>query len=534
MKNQGKQAKEDIMEKNLGITIISLVITIVVLLILAGITIGTLTGENGIINNSKEAKTQTEIANEKEVIDKSSVEAMGRNKRGNLEEKEFQEAMDSNTKEGDTEVTDIGEEFEVYFNASKRVYTVDKNGSILDYEMAVTDPYPGDITKDENGEILNGEDKPYQINCIEDLVEWSKNYTKYQESNIILCRNLDFGSKTSYADSKRTDFGNINGDEITESLIEELQKEKGFPGIKDYEGIFDGQGYKISNLYRNNAGGLLDTNSGTIKKLDIDVELYLVGACGGLCSTNNGNIEEVKVYGKIESISTAAGGSYTGAICFKNSGKIVNSYNYAPIKAVGAYVGGISGQNNGEIEQCKNEANIVGLNVIGGISGLNYNTIRECANTGNISTYNNGSYNIAGISAVNFDNTTIIENCYNLGDIGTQSVSGFNLAGIVQSNPGQVNNCYSIGTLYGRNLAGIVVHGAGSIQNCFYVKKGDYDIHYKFTGTIQNSGEKTESQMKETGILELLNTGNTNKVWGLKSDINNGFPYLLWEEKAKE
>ena len=288
-------------------------------------------------------------------------------------------------------------------------YTVDKNGSILDYEMAVTDPYPGDITKDENGEILNGEDKPYQINCIEDLVEWSKNYTKYQESNIILCRNLDFGSKTSYADSKRTDFGNINGDEITESLIEELQKEKGFPGIKDYEGIFDGQGYKISNLYRNNAGGLLDTNSGTIKKLDIDVELYLVGACGGLCSTNNGNIEEVKVYGKIESISTAAGGSYTGAICFKNSGKIVNSYNYAPIKAVGAYVGGISGQNNGEIEQCKNEANLVGLNVIGGISGLNYNTIRECANTGNISTYNNGSYNIAGISAVNFDNTRYLK-----------------------------------------------------------------------------------------------------------------------------
>ena len=514
----------------------ALVITIIVLLILAGISIGMLTGDNGIINNAGNAKEQTEIANEKEVIDQATIEAMGRNKRGNLVEEEFQEAMDRNTKEGDTEVTDIGDQFEVYFKDSSRYYTVDKNGSILDYEVAVKDPYPGDITKDENGGSLNGEDKPYQINCVEDLVEWSKNYENYQKSNIILCRNLDFELKRSYADSKRTDFGNINGDDITESLIEELQKEKGFPEIEEYEGIFDGQGYKISNLYRNNAKGLFHTNSGTIKNLDIDVELYLVGASGGVCDENKGNIEKVRVYGKIESISTSAGGSYAGAICYTNDGKIINCYNYAPIKAVGSYVGGISGQNNGTIEQCKNEANIVGNSTIGGISGLNYSTIRECVNKGNISTSNSASYNIAGISGTNHYDSTIIENCYNLGDIGTTSVSGLNLAGIVVGNPGQVNNCYSMGTLYGRNLAGIVAYNAdaGNIKNCFYVKKGDYDICYELKGTIQDSGEKTETKMKETGILDLLDAGNTNKVWGLKSDINNGFPYLLWEEKAKE
>ena len=61
MKNKGKQ-------KNNGITLIALVITIIVLLILAGVTIATLTGENGILTKASEAKEQTEIAEEKEAI----------------------------------------------------------------------------------------------------------------------------------------------------------------------------------------------------------------------------------------------------------------------------------------------------------------------------------------------------------------------------------------------------------------------------------------------------------------------------------
>ena len=39
-----------------GITLIALVISIIVLLILAGVTIGSLTGENGILTRAKEAK----------------------------------------------------------------------------------------------------------------------------------------------------------------------------------------------------------------------------------------------------------------------------------------------------------------------------------------------------------------------------------------------------------------------------------------------------------------------------------------------
>ena len=49
-------------EKNTGITLIALVITIIVLLILAGVSIATLTGENGILTRAQEAKEKTEQA----------------------------------------------------------------------------------------------------------------------------------------------------------------------------------------------------------------------------------------------------------------------------------------------------------------------------------------------------------------------------------------------------------------------------------------------------------------------------------------
>ena len=52
--------------KQKGITLIALVITIIVLLILAGVSIAMLTGQNGILTQAQNASTQTEIAEAKE------------------------------------------------------------------------------------------------------------------------------------------------------------------------------------------------------------------------------------------------------------------------------------------------------------------------------------------------------------------------------------------------------------------------------------------------------------------------------------
>ena len=51
-----------------GITLVALVITIIVLLILAGITIAALSGENGILVRAREAKYASDISNAKELV----------------------------------------------------------------------------------------------------------------------------------------------------------------------------------------------------------------------------------------------------------------------------------------------------------------------------------------------------------------------------------------------------------------------------------------------------------------------------------
>ncbi len=58
-----------------GITLIALVITIIVLLILAGVSIATLTGDNGILTKAQTAKTETEKASEEEQVQLAAMNA---------------------------------------------------------------------------------------------------------------------------------------------------------------------------------------------------------------------------------------------------------------------------------------------------------------------------------------------------------------------------------------------------------------------------------------------------------------------------
>ena len=116
-----------------GITLLVLVITIIILLILAGITISAITGNNGIIKNAGQAKEETEIANEKEIVEKATVQAMGNNKYGNIVEDELQSELDKETGEGNTEVSIIRKKYIVQFSDSERMYRVDDNGNVYEY-----------------------------------------------------------------------------------------------------------------------------------------------------------------------------------------------------------------------------------------------------------------------------------------------------------------------------------------------------------------------------------------------------------------
>ena len=55
--------------KNDGITLISLAVTIIVLLIFAGVSIGTILSGNGVLNQATSASMQTEVANVQEKVD---------------------------------------------------------------------------------------------------------------------------------------------------------------------------------------------------------------------------------------------------------------------------------------------------------------------------------------------------------------------------------------------------------------------------------------------------------------------------------
>lgn len=79
-----KEKISNMKRESKGITLIALVITIIVLLILAGVTIATLTGDNGILTKATEAKEQTELADEKEKVELSATGALTKGNGGEI------------------------------------------------------------------------------------------------------------------------------------------------------------------------------------------------------------------------------------------------------------------------------------------------------------------------------------------------------------------------------------------------------------------------------------------------------------------
>ena len=123
-----KLSKKDI-KANRGITLIALVITIIVLLILAGITIASLTGNNAIISKSGEAKNASEIANEKEELEVEVIRFS--DKRGNLDPDKVVNGLNKDLKNL-KEATNTNGKFPVkveYKNGHK--YQITEDGDIF-------------------------------------------------------------------------------------------------------------------------------------------------------------------------------------------------------------------------------------------------------------------------------------------------------------------------------------------------------------------------------------------------------------------
>ena len=124
-----KTAKKQKLKESKGITLIALVITIIVLLILAGVTIATLTGDNGILGKANDAKTQTEQAKEDENLKIAIAGSYGTDGKLNLKD-----LKDNLTNQGiDYDKNNTGFPLEVIVNGEKK--KIDANGNITTVKL---------------------------------------------------------------------------------------------------------------------------------------------------------------------------------------------------------------------------------------------------------------------------------------------------------------------------------------------------------------------------------------------------------------
>lgn len=262
--------------------------------------------------------------------------------------------------------------------------------------------------------ILKQTDIVY-IENIEDLVELSQNVnsgTNYANKVVELTRTLDFNDSRSYRNPDDTSYGDLNKDGNIDGIKKELTTGQGFTPIgtstsKSFNGMFNGCGHEILNIYINDSdtvyGGLFGELRGSINNLGITGEIKFsycnsaknndvyIGGLVGRC--NGGIINNCYSRVNINNKNTDSQYSYTGGIVGYVGGgaKVTNSYNSGNINGA-YYSGGIVGRAyNGNIDNCYNIGELNQKNTnnyVGGIAGyIEYSNIGNCHNSGDIKGY---------------------------------------------------------------------------------------------------------------------------------------------------
>ena len=149
-----KTAKKQKLKESKGITLIALVITIIVLLILAGVTIATLTGDNGILTKAQDAKTQTEQAKEDENLKIAIAGSYGTDGKLNLKDLKDnltnQKISYTDSDEFPLEVTVNGEEKKIDANGNvtvklESVADSKTKGTVFDDVTTLEDTYGNQV-----------------------------------------------------------------------------------------------------------------------------------------------------------------------------------------------------------------------------------------------------------------------------------------------------------------------------------------------------------------------------------------------------
>ena len=149
-----KEKKQNI--KNRGITLIALVVTIVVLLILAAVSISMLGGENGIITQAIKAREENEIGEEKEKMQLAVTAAKGKTNWGEITEANLKAELDTNIGSGKYTLTPNGDKFTVTITDSNRSYEIDANGKVTELKPR-EEGTPGNRYDEDTDITIGGE-----------------------------------------------------------------------------------------------------------------------------------------------------------------------------------------------------------------------------------------------------------------------------------------------------------------------------------------------------------------------------------------
>ena len=511
--------------KNKGITLIALVLTIIVLLILAGVSIAMLTGDNGILSQAQRAKNETNESAKNEQLDLA--------------------------KQDD------------FINESLNGVNVEQ----------VTDINPGKL------EVSETENETYIINSIEDLVFFAYDVTngnKYGGKTVKLGLSLDFNSTKSYVDPFRTDYGKYGYDGELKKILTTGEGFKPIGTTYDtdvstnyFYGTFDGAYNTIYNLYQNYEDsdnttiiGFFSTNGGIINNLKIENcnmnfttnNMFVVS--GVICGRNSGTIKNCGTSGNFKMIDNGVKSTYGSGITGQSFGVVEKCYSKTNIEAssnssssISTNVGGITGTvNDNYIKSCYNAGEInINLNAdvetwVGGITALNNKKVENCYNIGKIELKSNiqttKNIFIGNIIGNNNENAEI-NSCFNIGQINANLLNDDDSIGIGSiigdSYLGTINNCYNIGKINlenstVQNIAQIVGRALSTtFINCYgVIEENVGTIGYdRGNNTINNVTLQEKGKIPET--LEVIGTDFEND----SENINQGYPILEWQEKNK-
>ena len=231
-----------------------------------------------------------------------------------------------------------------------------------------------------------------------------------------------------------------------------LFREMGINGIVKNVGLVN-----ASITGKNNVGGLVGSNTGTI------INSYVTGSVsgntsvGGLVGYNNGGsisssyaTARVTATGKVAS-GQDAGKTFVGGLLGRMlNGVLSDSHATGMVTGTGNDVGGLVGANDGgAVSGSYATGSVSGVNNVGGLVGRMLNgTLSSVYATGNVT---GSASNVGGLVGAN--DGAVLSSSY-----ATGNVSGVdNVGGLVGSNTGTISSSYATGPISGVNGVGGLV-----------------------------------------------------------------------------